>query len=63
MDPKYRPLLFKIGMVLGGILAVLVWMNFARLGGWSILGIILAVWFAMGAVSLILLRRQRRRNR
>jgi hypothetical protein len=62
MNPKYRPLLLYIGMVLGGILAVWVWFNFARFGIWTFLGIVLAVWFAMGAVSLILLRRQNRRK-
>ncbi|MCC6123859.1 MAG: hypothetical protein IT426_02770 [Pirellulales bacterium] len=62
MHPKYRPLLFNIGLVLGGILALLLWFNFARLGGWTVAGILLAVWIAMGIVSVYLLRRQNRRR-
>jgi hypothetical protein len=63
MDPgKLRMLLFGFGAIIGGVLALLLWKNFNRLGGWTIAGILLAVWFAMGAVSLCLLRRQNRRR-
>ena len=63
MDPrKLRMLLFGFGAVLGGVLAILLWRNYSRLGGWAIAGILLAVWFAMGIVSIYLLRRQNRRR-
>jgi hypothetical protein len=63
MDPRsMRKLLFGFGVVLGGVLAILLWQNFSRLGGWTIAGIFLAVWIAMGMVSVYLLRRQNRRR-
>jgi hypothetical protein len=63
MDPRtLRKLLFFFGAILGGILAMLLWRNFRQLGGWTIAGIFLAVWIAMGVVSVYLLRRQNRRR-
>jgi hypothetical protein len=55
-------LLFGLGAFLGGGLAVIVWNRFVHLGGWTIAGILLAIWIAMGVVSVILLRRQNRRR-
>ena len=62
MDPKKVKLLFGLGATLGGVLAILVWGSFIRLGGWAVAGILLAVWIAMGVVSVYLLRRQNRRK-
>jgi len=63
MDPqKMRMLLFGFGAVIGGLLAVLLWKNFNHLGGWTVAAILLAVWIAMGVVSIILLRRQNRQR-
>jgi hypothetical protein len=62
MDPKKAKMLFGFGAILGGVLAVVLWSSFMRLGLWAFLGIILAVWFAMGVVVMILLRRQNRRR-
>jgi len=33
---KFRMLLFGFGAVLGGVLAILLWRNYSRLGGWAI---------------------------
>ncbi len=63
MEPrKLRMLLFAFGAFLGGVLAFVFWKSFVHLGVWAIIGIFLAVWFAMGAVSILLLRRQNRRR-
>jgi lipopolysaccharide export LptBFGC system permease protein LptF len=63
MDPrKFRILLFGIGIILGGLLAFVLWSSFSHLGGWAIAGILLAAWMTAGAVSLYLIRRQNRRR-
>jgi hypothetical protein len=54
--------LFGFGAFLGAALAVVLWKSFVSLGGWAIAGILLAVWIAMGFVSVFLLRRQNRRR-
>jgi apolipoprotein N-acyltransferase len=63
MNPKYAPWLFFIGMVIGGLLALWALASVTKIGLWNLIGIVVAVYLAMGALSLYLLRRQNRRRR
>jgi uncharacterized membrane protein len=59
---KIKMLLFAFGAVIGGMLAFVLLKYFSYLGNWTIAVILLAVWFGMGAVALVLLNRQNRRR-